>query len=108
LAKLKEELGDEVDLYIIDEHGVIIHTTFEKDLNLDFSKVAPGFNKKLQGIRLESRYQGDRISNETVTGNVRKYAYWGTPDKKYILEIGIKSSQFEGPLKNLDLLKMEK
>jgi class 3 adenylate cyclase/HAMP domain-containing protein len=106
LAELKEELGDEVDLYIIDEHGVIIHTTFEKDLNLDFSKVAPGFNKKLQEIRMESRYQGDRISNETVTGNVRKYAYWGTPDKKYILEIGIKSSQFEGPLKNLDLLKI--
>ena len=32
-------------------------------------------------------------------------AYWGTPDQKYILEIGIKSSQFEEPLKNLDLLK---
>lgn len=106
LAKLKEELGDEVDLYIIDEKGVIIHTTFAKDLNLDFSKVAPGFNKMLQKIREESRYQGDRISNETVTGNVRKYAYWGTPDKKYILEIGIKSSQFEEPLKNLDLLKI--
>jgi class 3 adenylate cyclase/HAMP domain-containing protein len=106
LARLKEELGDEVDLYIIDEKGVIIHTTFAKDLNLDFSKVAPGFNKMLQKIREESRYQGDRISNETVTGNVRKYAYWGTPDKKYILEIGIKSSQFEEPLKNLDLLKI--
>ena len=106
LAKLKEELGDEVDLYIIDAQGVIIHTTFAKDLNLDFSKVAPGFNKMLQKIREESRYQGDRISNETVTGNVRKYAYWGTPDKKYILEIGIKSSQFEEPLKNLDLLKI--
>ena len=106
LAKLKEELGDEVDLYIIDEKGVIIHITFAKDLNLDFSKVAPGFNKMLQKIREESRYQGDRISNETVTGNVRKYAYWGTPDKKYILEIGIKSSQFEEPLKNLDLLKI--
>ena len=106
LSKLKNELGAEFDLYIINEHGVIIHTTFEKDLNLDFSKIAPAFNEKLQKIRLESRYQGDRIASETVTGNVRKYAYWGTPDKKYILEIGIKSTEFELPLKNLDLLQI--
>jgi class 3 adenylate cyclase/HAMP domain-containing protein len=106
LATLKGQLGDEFDLYIIDENGVIIHTTFEKDLNLDFSKIAPSFNEKLQKIRIESRYQGDRIASETVTGNVRKYAYWGTPDKKYILEIGIKSSEFEIPLKNLDLLQI--
>ena len=106
LATLKKELGEEFDLYIINENGVIIHTTFEKDFGLDFSKVAPEFNEQLQKIRIESRYQGDRIAGETVTGNVRKYAYWGTPDKKYILEIGIKSSQFEVPLKNLDLLKI--
>lgn len=104
LSGLKTVLGEEFDLYIIDEFGVIIHTTFAKDQDLDFSKVAPSFNEKLQKIRVESRYQGDRIASETVTGNVRKYAYWGTPDKKYILEIGIKSSQFEEPLKNLDLL----
>ena len=106
LARLKKELGEEFDFYIINDKGVIIHTTFEKDLNLDFAKIAPSFNDKLQKIREESRYQGDRISSETVTGNVRKYGYWGTPDKKYILEIGIKSSQFEEPLKNLDLLKI--
>ena len=104
LPSLKSVLGEEFDLYIIDEFGVIIHTTFAKDQDLDFSKVAPSFNEKLQKIREESRYQGDRIASETVTGNVRKYGYWGTPDKKYILEIGIKSSQFEEPLKNLDLL----
>lgn len=106
LSELKKELGAEFDLYIINEQGVIIHTTFEKDLNLDFSKIAPEFNEKLQKIRIESRYQGDRIASETVTGNVRKYAYWGTPDKKYILEIGIKSTDFELPLKNLDLVQI--
>ena len=106
LNEIKKGLGEEFDLYIINDKGVIIHTTFEKDLNLDFAKIAPSFNEKLQKIREESRYQGDRISSETVTGNVRKYGYWGTPDKKYILEIGIKSSQFEEPLKSLDLLKI--
>ena len=86
LYSLKSVLGEEFDFYIIDEFGVIIHTTFAKDQDLDFSKVAPSFNEKLQKIREESRYQGDRIASGTVTGNVRKYAYWGTPDKKYILE----------------------
>ena len=42
------------DLYIIND--VIIHTTFEKDLNLDFAKIAPSFNEKLQEIREASRY----------------------------------------------------
>ena len=59
-------LGQEYDLYIIDQRGVIIHTTFKKDQDLDFSKIAPSFNEKLQKIRDESRYQGDRISSETV------------------------------------------
>ena len=68
LSGLKTVLGEEFDLYIIDEFGVIIHTTFAKDQDLDFSKVAPSFNEKLQKIRVESRYQGDRIASETVTG----------------------------------------
>ena len=44
LAKIKKGLGDEFDLYIINDKGVIIHT--KKDLNLDFAKVAPSFNDK--------------------------------------------------------------
>ena len=36
LAEIKKGLGEEFDLYIINDKGVIIHTTFEKDLNLDF------------------------------------------------------------------------
>ncbi|WP_213686266.1 adenylate/guanylate cyclase domain-containing protein [Roseicyclus sp.] len=106
LATLKASLGEEFDLYIIDENGVIIHTTFDKDLGLDFSKVAPKFNEMLQAIRLAGTYQSDRIASETVTGNVRKYAYWGTPDRKYILEIGIKSTQFAIPLSSLDLVQI--
>ena len=51
LPSLKSVLGEEFDLYIIDEFGVIIHTTFAKDQDLDFSKVAPSFNEKLQKIK---------------------------------------------------------
>ena len=108
LSKLKEKLGDDFDLYIINKEGVIIHTTFEKDQNLDFSKIAPDFNKKLQAIRIKGGYHGDRISSTVKTGEVRKFGYWGTSNKEYILEIGIASSKFDSALKKIDLSKITK
>ena len=59
LEKLKQILGEDFDLYIINDKGVIIHTTFTKDQDLDFAKIAPDFNKKLQQIRTNGGYQGD-------------------------------------------------
>tara|TARA_B100001996_G_scaffold178048_1_gene135917 strand:- start:470 stop:2293 length:1824 start_codon:yes stop_codon:yes gene_type:complete len=108
LSKLKAKLGDDFDLYIIDKEGVIIHTTFEKDQDLDFSKIAPDFNKKLQAIRIKGGYQGDRIASTIKTGEVRKFGYWGTSDKEYILEIGIASSKFDTALKKIDLSRITK
>ena len=108
LSKLKEKLGEDFELYIINKEGVIIHTTFPKDQDLDFSKVAPDFNKKLQKIREKGGYQGDRITSTIKTGEVRKFGYWGTSDKQYILEIGISSSKFDSSLKEIDLSKITK
>lgn len=102
LESIKSELGVDWDLYVINEAGVVVATTFAKDLGLDFSQFKD-FNANLQEIRKSSRYQGDRVANETLTGEVRKYAYQGTPDKKYILEVGLKSAKFEQMLKELDL-----
>ena len=103
LVSLKEGFGEHYDLYIIDEHGVIIYTTFKKDLGLDFKAIAPNFFSKLDDIRKTSRYEGDRIATESNTGHVRKYAYWGTPDKKYVLEIGIKSQEFQNIIQKIDI-----
>lgn len=102
LESIKSELGSDWDLYVINDAGVVVATTFPKDLGLDFSQFKD-FNANLQEIRKSSRYQGDRVANETLTGAVRKYAYLGTPDKKYILEVGLKSAKFEQMLKELDL-----
>ncbi len=103
LNALKQKLGQNYDLYIINDKGVIIATTFTKDLGLDFKKVAPLFAVRLDEIRKMGRYVGDRISTETMTGGVRKYGYWGTPDQKYILEIGIKSDRFATFIKKIDI-----
>ena len=108
LSKLKDKFGEEYEFYIINKDGVIIQTTFTKDQNLNFAKIAPDFNKKLQSIRIKGGYHGDRVTSTIKTGEVRKFGYWGTRDKKYILEIGISSSKFNSSLKKIDLIKITK
>ena len=39
LEKVREQLGSNIDLYIINESGVIQYTTYKPELGLDFSTV---------------------------------------------------------------------
>jgi hypothetical protein len=43
LAGLKQRLGGKMDLYIINESGVVEYTTYTPDLGLDFKTTAPYF-----------------------------------------------------------------
>ena len=36
------------------------------------------------------------------TGNLRKFAYHPTPDKKYILELGLKASEIKASMAKVD------
>jgi PAS domain S-box-containing protein len=84
---LNESFGGMWDLYIINDQGLIVNTTFEPDLHLDFQKY-PGFYRILTRIREEGSYVIDRTVKGFVKGAPnRKFAYQGTPDRKYVLEI---------------------
>ena len=107
LEALKAEINEEVDLYIVNEKGVIIHTTFEKDLGLDFSQW-PTFFDRLTQIRESVGYHGGRISTETKTGRFRKYSYLPTPDHQYLLEIGLLTSEFQDIFSNLEMTRIAK
>ncbi len=39
LYKLQQQFGSDVDLYIISADGIVIATTYQKDLNLNFNKL---------------------------------------------------------------------
>ncbi|ADN34858.1 signal transduction histidine kinase [Methanolacinia petrolearia DSM 11571] len=87
LESLKEELGERYDLYIIDGKNVIAYTTNEIDLGLDFSN-SGSFTEFLDQTRNGDSFVGDRISKGVRDiENIRKYAYYPTPDHKYILEL---------------------
>jgi signal transduction histidine kinase len=92
LEDLRNELdyffSEPIDLYIINDSGVIQYSTFSPDIGLNFSAY-PSFVKKLNEIRLGNKITYDSIVTGTEKGEYRKYAYYPTPDHKYILEIGI-------------------
>jgi PAS domain S-box-containing protein len=94
LTRIKNELGTDYDIYIINESGVIIVTTYQPELGIDFKHV-PYFYEYLTKIRMSEGFFPDRIVREQLgTGQFRKFAYYPTPDHKYILEIGFAGSAF--------------
>jgi len=94
LTDLKHELGDEYDIYIINESGVIEFTSYEPELGQDF-KTVPDFFAYLTRIRNSEGFFPDRIVQEQLgEGKLRKFAYMPTPDHRYILELGFSKSSF--------------
>ncbi|PKL61227.1 MAG: histidine kinase [Methanomicrobiales archaeon HGW-Methanomicrobiales-2] len=88
LFALKESLGGDMDLYIINESGVIEYTTYLPDRGLDFREI-PDFYAEVTRMRLGDNFSPDRVVHEPATGQIRKYAYMPTPDHRYLLEIGL-------------------
>lgn len=93
LIALKEQLGGDVDLYVIDDHDLVIATTYAHDLGMNLSQFA-GFSKTLAKMRNGSGYYADRVTREPDTGIFRKYAYYPTPDHRYLLELGLDDAGF--------------
>ncbi|NMB79781.1 MAG: PAS domain-containing protein [Methanomicrobiales archaeon] len=95
LVQLKKQIGEDFDIYIIDENGVIVYTTYAPELGMDFTTI-PSFYRYLSKIRNAEGFYPDRIVNELKgEGKFRKYAYQPTPDHRYILELGLIGQSFE-------------
>ena len=87
LDSLNEIMGERYDLYIIDENNRVAYTTKELDLGLDFSN-SGAFTEFLNETREGDSYVGDRVSKGVRdVENIQKYAYYPTPDHKYLLEL---------------------
>lgn len=90
LQTLKEKHGYEI--YILDETNTVIQTTFNADIGLDFSACCSSFSTILDDRRLSGTYSSDAINISTTTGELWKYSYLGTPDKKYLFELGVNAN----------------
>lgn len=95
LEELKRQMGGEMELYIINESGVVEYTTFQPDLGLDFKATIPYFYDYLMKIKDSDGFYPDRVVQESTTGQLKKYAYFPTYDHRNILELGLTAEAFK-------------
>jgi len=96
LNKIRDEIGmnkDLEDIYIIDQSGMIVNTTFESDLGINLFSFGEEHKKLIQNIFKEGKYVNERFTIESNTKRLKKYTYQPTLDGKYIVELGIYSSR---------------
>lgn len=83
--ELYKQLG--MHIYIINEENVITHGSFPDDIGLDFNDCCQKLASLLDKRRESGQFYHDAMDIEQKTGNVKKYSYMATPDKKYIIEL---------------------
>lgn len=96
LNKIREELkmdGAFEDIYIINREGIVVNTTFEKDLNLNFFSFGEEHKNYLLDVFKRKKFVSERFVIEASTLRLKKYTYQPTLDGKYIIELGVYSDK---------------
>jgi serine phosphatase RsbU (regulator of sigma subunit) len=81
------------DIYVINEDGIVVNTTFTADMGLNFFDFGVEHRNLLLGILENGGYLSERFAMENTTKRLRKFTYHSTLDRKYIIELGIYSSK---------------
>ncbi len=99
-SNLSPEVIDIADLYIINETGIVICATYEDDIGLDF-KQWPAVYEDITRIRKGNDFEADRaVYGFNSSKNSRKFAYYPTPDHRYVLELSYLITGFADERKN--------
>jgi serine phosphatase RsbU (regulator of sigma subunit) len=89
------------DIYIINENGVVVNTTFEKDRNLNLFSFGEEHKKLIEGVFSGEKFVSERFGIESTTKRVKKFTYQPTPDGKYIIELGIYSPKADTVIQSI-------
>lgn len=95
LSQVREELKLEsnlYDIYVIDTNGVVVNTTFKKDMGLNFFLFGEEHKALIKRIFKEGKFKSEKFTIEAKTRRLKKYTYQPTLDGKYIIELGVYSS----------------
>jgi serine phosphatase RsbU (regulator of sigma subunit) len=96
LSEIQREIGmnpELEDIYIIDTNGIVVNTTFEKDMGLNFFSFGEEHKNLLLDVFENGEFLSERFAIEAKTKRLKKYTYQPTKDGKYIVELGIYSSE---------------
>ena len=88
LNKIRKELGMDSeleDIYIINQEGMIVNSTFEKDLGLNLFSFGEDHKQMILNIFNEGKFVNERFTVEDRTKRLKKYTYHPTKDGKYII-----------------------
>jgi diguanylate cyclase (GGDEF)-like protein len=83
---LKQQLG--FDIYMINEQNIVTHSSFIQDIGLDFNECCAGLAQILNERRASGKFVADGLDIEQNTGQIKKYSYLATHDKKYLIQLG--------------------
>ncbi len=81
------------DIYIINRNGIVINTTFKKDLGLDFFSFGEEHKNLLLDVFENKEFKKEAFAIEANTNRLKKYSYQPTADNKYIVQIGVYSQE---------------
>jgi len=110
LFAISDEIGmDTINeaIYIISSDGIIINTTFRRDLGFDLYSLGENMKKYLQDMQKSGEFFGERFAIEDATKRPKKYTYQATRDKKYIIELGAYSKQVDDIVAAIEVTKSE-
>lgn len=95
LKALRQTLGLDpklYDIYIIDTNGVVINTTFEKDLGLNFFSFGKEHEMHIRHIFNQGDFVNEKFTIEANTRRLKKYTYQPTLCGDFIVELGVYST----------------
>lgn len=81
------------DIYIIDTNGIVVNTTFRKDLKLNLFSFGESHKKMLLNVFDNDSVLLERFTIESQTKRLKKYSYQPTIDGNYIVELGFYSKR---------------
>ncbi len=95
------------DIYIINQEGTIINTTFEKDRGLNLFQFGEEHKNFLINVMEGGEFVNERFAIEGQTKRPKKYTYQPTLDGKYIIQIGFYSEQADEIISLIEEAKSE-
>lgn len=83
---LAEEFG--MDVYVLNKDNQIVYSNLDEEIGIDFAVCCQSLNAILHERREQGEIYMDGIDLEQQTGDAKKFSYMGTPDQKYLFELG--------------------
>ncbi|MGM0463216.1 MAG: SpoIIE family protein phosphatase [Bacteroidota bacterium] len=110
LHKIQSRLGmdpEQEDIFIIDTNGVIVNTTYERDLGFNLFEIGKEHRNHLLHVLDTGVFVNTRFAIEAATKTPRKYTYQATSDRNYIVELGAFSEEANEVIQTIERVKAD-